>query len=99
VSEIRGSHELRGSQGESPGVGYFKSQNRERRSREAPKPGTRDTWQNHKGGPGKTDRWTRVAKRKGVNTSLTSRFSGVRKVRARRHDVETREGARGERSQ
>jgi hypothetical protein len=51
------------------------------------------------GGPRKIDRWTRVAKRKGVNTSLTSRFSGVRKVRARRHDVETREGARGERSQ
>jgi hypothetical protein len=59
----------------------------------------RDAWQNHEGGPGKIDRWTRVSKRKGVNTSLTSCFSGVRKVRTRRHDVETCEGVRGERSQ
>jgi hypothetical protein len=42
------------------------------------------------GGARVADRKTRVARLKRVNTPLTSRFSRVREVRARRHDVETR---------
>jgi hypothetical protein len=42
------------------------------------------------------DRWTRVARRKGVNTPLTSRISGIREIRAWELDVETREVASSE---
>jgi hypothetical protein len=52
------------------------------RSREVSKLGMRDTWQNHKVGPG--DRQVDTCHLvKGVNTPLTSRVSGIREIRER----------------
>ena len=60
------------------------------RSREVPKLGTRDMWQNHKVGPG--DRQADPCRLvKGVNTPLTSHVSGIHGIRARKLDAEPRE--------
>jgi hypothetical protein len=45
------------------------------------------------GGARVIDRRTRVTRRKGVNTLLTSRVSGIRGIRARELDATTREVA------
>jgi hypothetical protein len=45
------------------------------------------------GGACVVDRWKCVARRKGVNTSLTSRVSGIRRIRVRELEATTREVA------
>jgi hypothetical protein len=52
----------------------------------------RGTWKNHKVGPYDRQADTRHLV-EGVNTSLTSRVSGIREIRERELDVETREVA------
>jgi hypothetical protein len=50
--------------------------------------GTRDTWQNHKVGPG--DRQVDTCHLvKGVNTLLTSRVSGIHEIREREFNPST----------
>jgi hypothetical protein len=70
---------------------YFRLQSREVPRAEA----RRDTWQNHKVGPGSRPVDTRHTFG-GVNTPLTSRVSGTREIRERKFEPSTREVASSE---